>query len=168
MSGEGQQAATTMEEAEFRRVLGHLASGVTVVTSAVPEGPAHGLTATAVTSLSLDPPLVLVCVDRAADTRGAIQSSGAFAINVLGEDDEGLARRFATYPVEEKFEGVAYREESTGSPILGRALAWIDCRLRHVYEGGDHEIFVGEVVACDAREGSPLLYFRGGYGRLTP
>ncbi len=157
-----------MDMAEFRRILGHLASGVTVVTSLDPEGPVNGLTATAVTSLSLDPLLVLVCVDRAADTRGAIERSGSFAINVLGEDAEALARRFATYATEEKFDGVAYRGEVTGAPVLERALAWVDCRLRHQYEGGDHLIYVGEVVAGDARDGGPLLYFRGGYGRLAP
>ena len=168
MSGEAQEASTSMEAAEFRRVLGHLATGVTVVTSADPEGPLNGLTASAVASVSLEPPLVLVCVDRTADTRGAIERSGSFAINVLGEDDEVLARRFATYETEEKFDGVAYREGASGAPILDDALAWVECDLRHVYDGGDHMIYVGEVVSGDARDGGPLLYFRGGYGRLTP
>ncbi len=168
MSGEAQEASTSMDTAEYRRILGHLASGVTVVTSLDPEGPVNGLTASAVTSVSLDPLLVLVCVDRAADTRGAIERSGSFAINVLGEDAEALARRFATYATEEKFDGVAYRRETTGAPVLEAALAWVDCRVRHRYEGGDHLIYVGEVVAGDARDSGPLLYFRGGYGRLAP
>lgn len=154
--------------AEFRRVLGHYATGVTVVASADRDGGVWGLTANAVSSVSLVPPLVLVCVDRESDTHRAIEASEAFAISVLGEGDERIARRFADAPVETKFEGIAYREESTGAPVLDDALAWVDCRLWATYDGGDHSIFVGEVVAADAREGAPLLYFRGGYGRLAP
>jgi flavin reductase (DIM6/NTAB) family NADH-FMN oxidoreductase RutF len=168
MSEEAQEATPAMEPAEFRRVLGHLATGVTVVTARAPAGPLRGLTATAVASLSLDPPLVLACVDHASDTHDAIRESEAFAISVLAEDGERLSRRFADAPVDEKFEGVAYRTEETGAPVLDAALAWVDCRLRHDYDGGDHTIFVGEVVAGDAVEGAPLLYFRGGYGRLSP
>ena len=154
--------------AEFRRVLGHYATGVTVVTSADRDGAAWGLTANAVSSVSLDPPLVLVCVDRESDTHRAIETSESFAISVLDEGGERLARRFADDPVETKFEGIAWREEVTGAPVLDAALAWVDCRLWATYDGGDHSIFVGEVVAADAREGPPLLYFRGGYGRLSP
>lgn len=168
MSGEAHDGSTSLEAAEFRRVLGHLASGVTVVTTVDPEGPVNGLTATAVTSVSLEPPLVLVCVDRTADTCGAIERSGVFAISVLAEDAEVLARRFATYEAEAKFQGIAYHERVTGSPILERAMAWLDCRVQHTYEGGDHVIYVAEVLAGDARDEPPLLYFRGGYGRLTP
>ncbi len=168
MSGEARDVPASFEAAEFRRVLGHFATGVTVVTSADPEGRVNGLTASAVASVSLDPPLVLVCVDRTADTHGAIERSGSFAINVLAEDGEALSRRFADYPAEEKFEGIAFRRAATGAPVLERALAWVDCELRHSHEGGDHTIFVGEVVAGDAVEGAPLLYYRGGYGRLTP
>jgi flavin reductase (DIM6/NTAB) family NADH-FMN oxidoreductase RutF len=154
--------------AEFRRVLGHYATGVTVVSSVDGDGTVWGLTANAVSSVSLDPPLVLICIDREADTHRAIEASDAFAISVLDEDGERLARRFADAPVETKFEGIAYREEVTGAPVLDDALAWVDCRLWATYDGGDHSIFVGEVVAADAREGPPLLYFRGGYGRLSP
>ncbi|MEJ2503473.1 MAG: flavin reductase family protein [Gemmatimonadota bacterium] len=168
MSGEAHQASTPIESAEFRRVLGHYATGVTVVTSQDPDGGVFGLTANSVSSVSLDPPLVLVCVDRTADTYQAIERSEAFAISVLGEGGERLARRFADDPTETKFEGVAYREEVTGAPVLRDALAWIDCRLWAAYDGGDHTIFVGRVVATDARDGAPLLYFRGGYGRLSP
>ena len=156
-----------MEAADFRRVLGHFATGVTVVTSA-DGGAMYGLTASAVTSVSLEPPLVLVCVDRTADTHDAIERSESFAVNTLAADGEALSRRFATYPVGEKFDGVAYRVEETGAPVLEAALAWVDCTLRQAYEGGDHTIFVGEVLAGDARAGAPLLYFRGGYGRLAP
>lgn len=155
-----------MEPAEFRRILGHLPTGVTVVTAS--DGEPCGLTASAVTSVSLDPPLVLVCVGRHTDTHACIERTRAFAVNVLRERAEGLSRRFAEHEPARKFVGVAYRSESTGSPILERALAWIDCRLWASYDGGDHSIFVGEVVAGDADQGAPLLYFRGGYSRLSP
>ena len=159
----------SFEAAEFRRILGHLPTGVAVVSAADPDtGTARGLTANAVSSVSLDPPLVLACVDRSADTHECIERAGAFAVCILGADDETLARRFADYPSERKFEGVAYRSEVTGSPVLDEALAWVDCRVWAAYDGGDHTIFVGEVVAGEAADGPPLLYFRGGYGRLTP
>lgn len=159
----------SFEAAEFRRVLGHLATGVAVVAAADPEsGAVRGLTANAVASVSLDPPLVLACVERTADTHDCIERAGAFAISVLGADDEALARRFADYPAERKFTGAAYRAEATGAPVLDEALAWVDCRVWAAYDGGDHTIFVGEVVAGDAVDGAPLLYFRGGYARLAP
>lgn len=167
MSGEAQQGSTSLDTADFRRVVGHFATGIAVVTSTAPSGPPCGLTASALASVSLEPRLVLVCVDLGSDTHGAIERSGSFAINVLAEDGEALARRFATYPSEDKFDGVAYREEVTGAPVLEASLAWMDCELRHSHDGGDHTIYVGEVRAGDARDGSPLLHFRGGYGRLS-
>jgi flavin reductase (DIM6/NTAB) family NADH-FMN oxidoreductase RutF len=156
----------SFEAAEFRRIMGHLASGVAVVAAADPEnGTVRGLTASAVASVSLDPPLVLASVERSADTHDCIERAGAFAVSILGADDEALARRFADYPSDRKFAGAAYRAETTGAPVLDRALAWVDCRVWAVYDGGDHTIFVGEVVGGGARDGPPLLYFRGGYGR---
>ncbi|HUG40270.1 MAG TPA: flavin reductase family protein [Longimicrobiales bacterium] len=158
----------SFETAEFRRILGHLATGVAVVSAADPDGgPLHGLTANAVASVSLDPPLVLACVERTADTHECIERAGAFAISILGAGDDALARRFADYPSERKFAGAAHRPEVTGAPVLDEALAWVDCRVWAVYDGGDHTIFVGEVVAGDAMDGPPLLYFRGGYGRVA-
>ena len=157
-----------IEEAEFRRVLGHFATGVAVVTASDGAGPPRGLTANAIASVSLDPPLVLVCVELGADTHEVIAAAQAFAISVLHADDEARARRFASYAAGEKFDGVAFTAEVTGAPILDDALAWVDCRLWATYDGGDHTIFVGEVVAGDAVDGPPLLYFRGGYGRPAP
>lgn len=168
MSGEARETPEGIEPADFRRILGHLAAGIAVVSAVDPEGAPRGLTAIAVTSVSLDPPLVLACVDREADTHDCIERAGAFAISVLGEDGEELARRFATYPAASKFDGVAHRRAATGSPVLESALGWVDCRLWASYDGGDHTIFVGEVVGGDAGGGGgPLLYYRGGYGRLT-
>lgn len=157
-----------MDSAEFRRILGHWASGVSIVTTRTRDGRACGLTANSVASLSLDPLLVLVCVEKNADTHDCIRSAGAFAINVLTSEGERMARRFAAWEIDRKFDGLAYHEEQTGSPVLDEALAWVDCRLHAEYDGGDHTIFVGEVLAGDATDGTPLLYYRGGYGRFTP
>jgi flavin reductase (DIM6/NTAB) family NADH-FMN oxidoreductase RutF len=157
-----------MDSAEFKRILGHWPSGVGIVTTVTAEGRACGLTASSFASLSLDPFLVLVCVEKNADTHDCIRAAGAFAVNVLKSDEERIARRFAAWEVDRKFDGLAYHSEVTGSPVLDDALAWVDCRVHAEYEGGDHTIFVGEVVTGNASEGSPLLYYRGGYGRFTP
>ncbi len=158
-----------MDAAEFRRIMGHFATGVTVVTSRdAAGGTPCGLTVNTVTSVSLRPTLVLVCVEQGADSHDCIRGSGYFAINILTSDQERLSRRFAGWDVDEKFAGVAYRTEATGAPILEDAMGWLDCRVRADYPGGDHTIFVGEVVAGDVRDEAPLIYFRGGYGRFTP
>jgi flavin reductase (DIM6/NTAB) family NADH-FMN oxidoreductase RutF len=156
-----------VEPHEFRRILGHWASGVAVVATTTAAGELRGLTANAVASVSLDPPLVLACVERDADTHDAIRDAGFFSVSVLQQQDERSARRFAGDEAD-KFRGVAYHMETTGAPILDAALAWVDCRLRDAFDGGDHTIFVGQVVDGDAREGEPLVYYRGGYNRLMP
>lgn len=158
-----------IEASEFRRVMGHFASGVTVVTARRSDGVPCGLTANSFCSVSLHPPLVLVCVEYAADSHNCIRDMGAFAINVLEEGrGEGLSRRFAEWGLEDKFRGVAHREERSGAPVLEDALAWLDCRIVEAISAGDHSIFLGEVIAADAREGTPLVYYRGGYGRFVP
>jgi flavin reductase (DIM6/NTAB) family NADH-FMN oxidoreductase RutF len=157
-----------VDPSEFRRILGHWTSGVAVVTSQSASAGPFGLTASAVTSVSLDPPLVLVCIDRAADSHDSIRAAGSFAVNVLPQSSERTARRFASDETAVKFEGIAYRSEVTGAPVLDEALAWVDCRVHHAFDGGDHTIFVGEVLAGDAREGEPLVYYRGGFNRLVP
>jgi flavin reductase (DIM6/NTAB) family NADH-FMN oxidoreductase RutF len=158
-----------MDDIEFRRVMGHFATGVTVVTASSGAGVPHGLTANAISSVSLDPTLVLVCVERTADTEPVIREAGAFAINILPEErGEVLARRFAEVDTGDRFSGVAHRPGSTGAPILERALAWLDCTVHEELPGGDHTIFLGKVVAGDADEGTPLVYYRGGYGRFQP
>ncbi|MEJ2216027.1 MAG: flavin reductase family protein [Gemmatimonadota bacterium] len=159
----------SLDSAEFRRIMGHLVTGVTVVTTTNPEnGQPCGLTANAVASVSLKPALVLACVERGADTHDRIERAGVFAVNVLREQDERMSRRFSAWEVDAKFEGVAFHGEVTGAPVLDEALAWVDCRVYAAYDGGDHTIYVGEVQAGDASMGSPLLYYRGGYGRFVP
>jgi 3-hydroxy-9,10-secoandrosta-1,3,5(10)-triene-9,17-dione monooxygenase reductase component len=157
---------------DFRRVLGHFASGVTVVTTCDADGHAAGLTASAFTSVSLHPPLVLVCVAHASQSYPALRASGRFAVNVLAADQEAISRRFATSALPDgadKFEGIAYRPGALGLPLLEGALGHVECSTVPAYPGGDHTIFVGQVEAgaCghDA-EAAPLLYYRGQYSRL--
>src|SRR5690606_15385352 len=150
-SGFQSRAKEMPDELQFRHVMAHFATGVTIVTSRSPDGRPCGLTANSVASVSLSPLLVLVCVDRAAASHACIVDGGAFAISILDRRQEGLARRFSAADRSGRFEDVACRVETTGSPVLEDALAWLDCRVRNVYEEGDHSIVVGEVVACDAR-----------------
>jgi 3-hydroxy-9,10-secoandrosta-1,3,5(10)-triene-9,17-dione monooxygenase reductase component len=146
----------------FRAVMGHFATGVTVVTAATADGPV-GLTANAVCSLSLDPLLLLVCFDNAARTLPVVRSTGRFGVNVLGADQEDLARLFASKrPEREKFAGVAHTVHD-GIPVIEGALAWVGCRLERVVPGGDHTIGIGAVEAAEAGSGEPLLWFRGTY-----
>jgi flavin reductase (DIM6/NTAB) family NADH-FMN oxidoreductase RutF len=154
------------DELRFRQVMGNFTTGVVVVTSRTRDGRLCGLTANSVASVSLDPVLVLVCVDRQAASHACIVDGGAFALSILEGEGEALARRFAAKDRAARFDDVAYRTEVTGSPVLVGALAWLDCRIREVHKGGDHSIVVGEVVACDAREGDPLVFFRGAYRRM--
>ncbi|MDE2573632.1 MAG: flavin reductase, partial [bacterium] len=128
---------------------GTLATGVTIVTTGS-KGEEHGCTASAVTSLSLAPPLMLVCLDRLAKTHVKMIEAGKFAINILAAGCEGerLSRLFAG-KAEDKFRGIASRRNLTGAPILCNASAWLECELERTYEGGDHTIFIGRVVAAD-------------------
>ncbi len=150
---------------EFRAALRHFPAGVTVVTTRDAQGRPCGLTASAFTSVSLDPPLVLVCVDHAATAYPAFEACGWFAVNVLGNSQEHLSRRFAASRPD-KFVGVAYREGQAGLPILEDVVAALECRLVHRYPGGDHTIFVGRVEGTAIAGGPPLVYFQGGYHRL--
>jgi flavin reductase (DIM6/NTAB) family NADH-FMN oxidoreductase RutF len=154
---------------EFRRAMGHFATGVTIVTTLDGQRRPCGLTANAFCSVSLEPMLVLVCIDVTSDTHQCIRDAGCFAVNALQEGSgEVLSRRFSTYGIEDKFQGVAYRAESSGAPVLEESLMWLDCRVTNEVPAGDHTVFFGEVLAADAREGTPLVYYRGGYGRFVP
>jgi flavin reductase (DIM6/NTAB) family NADH-FMN oxidoreductase RutF len=146
----------------FRSVMGHFATGVTVVTAATPDGPV-GMTANAVCSLSLEPLLLLVAFDNEARTLPAVRRTGRFGVNVLAAGQEDLARLFASKGVEgEKFAGVAHTVHD-GIPVIEGALAWIGCRLERLIEAGDHTIGIGAVEAAEAGRGDPLLWYRGGY-----
>lgn len=158
-----------IDSSEFRRVMGHFPTGVTIVTSRHQDGRPCGLTLNAFCSLSLNPAQVLVCVEKEADSHACIEQSGIFCVNILEEEKgEVLSRRFSTWGLQDKFQGVAYREERSSAPILEAALAWLECRVTQQISSGDHTIFVGEVMDADAHEGRPLVYYRGGYGRFIP
>jgi flavin reductase (DIM6/NTAB) family NADH-FMN oxidoreductase RutF len=153
-----------IDEYRFRQALGHFASGVTVVTTAH-DGHLYGMTVSSFASLSLKPPLILICVENALTTRTAISESGQFAVNILEKRQEHLSRRFATRD-NDKFVGVAWHSSRFGLPVLEGALAVIECQLRDTFSGGDHTIFVGEVLDAEIGQGSPLLYYRRGYHEL--
>ncbi len=145
--------------------MGRFPTGVTVVTASTADGPA-GLAANAVTSLSLDPPLMLACLDRGSRTLRAVEAAGRFGINVLGSDSEDLARGFGRkMPMEEKWDGVEW-EQRGGIPHLAAAIVFVACTMRDVLAGGDHVIVTGEVEAIDQREGEPLVFVEGGYVEL--
>jgi len=150
---------------DFRRVLSHFATGVTIVTTSDPDGRPTGLTVSAFTSLSLDPPLILVCVDHKSQSYPILREGKAFAVNVLCVDHEGLSRRFASTRLD-KFEGVTYRAGHLGLPLLEGALGHLECVTVSRHVEGDHTIFVGRVEHVGVGDGEPLLYFRGKYKRL--
>lgn len=156
----------------FRAVLSHLAAGVVVVTTRDPDGEPHGMTATSVCSVSLEPPLVMACLSRDAATHAAVAQSGIFALNLLPETEERLARHFATQS-RDKFAELSPGSSETGSPVLEGALAYCDCSVVRSVPAGDHTIFIGRVIAADARADrardhsvGPLLYYRGRYGAI--
>jgi 3-hydroxy-9,10-secoandrosta-1,3,5(10)-triene-9,17-dione monooxygenase reductase component len=151
----------------YRDAIGRFATGVCVVTTRGPSGPA-GLTTNAVTSLSLDPLLLLVCFDNASRTLPLVRESGRFAVNVLRAGQEDLAGVFASKLVAaEKFEQVTHSERD-GVPVIDDALAWMVCEVRDLHPGGDHTIGVGEVTALGHEEGDPLVFYAGAYARLDP
>jgi flavin reductase (DIM6/NTAB) family NADH-FMN oxidoreductase RutF len=154
--------------AEFRHAIGHFATGVTVVTSIGPGGEPVGTTANAVSSLSLDPPLILVCFDRASLTLEAVRSHGAFVVNVLAAPQQHLSANFARRGLAAAWEGVRHHPGSTGSPRLHGVLAVLECTVERCLAGGDHEIVVGRVREAEtAGDGvAPLVYWRGAYASL--
>jgi flavin reductase (DIM6/NTAB) family NADH-FMN oxidoreductase RutF len=149
----------------FRQSLGCFASGVSVVTTRSSDGRLHGITVSAFSSLSLDPPLVLICIDKGASLHQQLEPGGFFAVNLLAEDQEAISRRFASRD-SDRFSGVEFTEGVTGPPLIKGSLACIECRVVDALPGGDHTIFVGEVVSTQVKEGAPLLYFRGKYCKL--
>jgi flavin reductase (DIM6/NTAB) family NADH-FMN oxidoreductase RutF len=154
------------EANELRRAMGCFATGVTVITTRDQAGRPFGLTANAVTSLSLVPPLLLICVDRNAETFPHFFDSKIFVLNILAENQEEISRRFASSGGE-KFAGLDYQLGRLGTPVLSGTLGHIECRIIETIEGGDHVIHIGEVDEAEWREGRPLLFYRGKYGRLA-
>jgi flavin reductase (DIM6/NTAB) family NADH-FMN oxidoreductase RutF len=161
-------AADQVTATDFRHAIGHFATGVTVVTSIDADGQPVGTTANAVSSLSLDPPLILVCFDRSSATLEAIVSHGAFAVNVLGARQQHLSANFARRGLAAAWDGVEHRPGPTGSPRLEGVLASLECTVEHRLDGGDHEIVVGRVheVETSGADVAPLLFWRGTYASL--
>jgi flavin reductase (DIM6/NTAB) family NADH-FMN oxidoreductase RutF len=152
-------------QAGYRQAIARFATGVTVITTTTPAGPA-GMTASAVSSLSLEPLLMLVCINNRLPTHDAVLSSRAFAVNVLGEDDEYLAVRFAT-PGIDKFRGLQI-DAHDGVPVLRSAIAHFVCEVHERLPGGDHSIFIGRVLHCEhVPTARPLLYYGASFGGLN-
>lgn len=157
-----------MDAQRFRQVLGSYPTGVTVVTGRGGNGEPFGLTVNSFTSVSLDPPLVLVCIDRLSSSHDPLVEGGSFAVNVLARDQTALAARFATEPSAERFLDLAWEEGPLGDPVLPGAVAWLACRLAAVHPAGDHSILVGRVEELDASDREALVFHRGGYAVVAP
>ena len=163
-----QGAAMTGGSRGFRDAMGRLATGVTVVTSLAPDGRPIGCTANAVTSVSLDPPLLLACMKRNSASLPVFQRTGRFGVSVLRVGDEEVARRFSGGRRIDRFRGLELHDASA-IPILAGALSWLECRVWNSVDAGDHTILVGEVVAHGIGEaGRPLVFFGGEFGTFTP
>lgn len=156
------------DAARFRQVLGHFCTGVSVVTT-LHDGRPVGFTAQSFTSVSLDPPLVAFCPATTSASWASIRTVGSFCANILSDEQEALGRVFATRGAD-RFTGVGWEPSATTrSPVLAGVLAWVDCRVHAVHEAGDHLLVVGRVVDLGiSGRGSPLLFYRGGYGRFAP
>jgi flavin reductase (DIM6/NTAB) family NADH-FMN oxidoreductase RutF len=155
----------TVSPDEFRSVLGRFPSGVTVVTTKGPDGSDSGMTVSAFCSVSLEPPLVLICIEKSASAYQALTGSTGFVVNILSAGQEQIARRFAIVDID-RFEGVGYSRSQTGFAVLDDALGLIECRTVAQHDAGDHTVIVGEVEGARAGMGTPLLYYRGGYAQL--
>jgi flavin reductase ActVB len=149
----------------FRQALAQFASGITVVTTRDPEGRPVGLTVSAFCSVSLDPPLILVCVDERSATHDGFEASGRFGVSILAEGQEEVSRGFARGGPE-KFGTLALETGPLGTPLVPGALAQLECAIRDAHVAGDHTIYVGEILGLSARPGRPLVYHRGAYRRL--
>jgi flavin reductase (DIM6/NTAB) family NADH-FMN oxidoreductase RutF len=155
-----------VEPPQFRQLLGRFATGVTVLTSRLPDGEPIGMTANSLASVSLQPPLVLVSVEKGHDMHTAMDKGTHYVFNILAAEQEALSRRFAAAEPD-RFRGVSYRENQHGIAVLEGVVAHIECEKQTAVPGGDHTIFIGLVVGGDATDKRPLLYYRGGYAGLS-
>jgi flavin reductase (DIM6/NTAB) family NADH-FMN oxidoreductase RutF len=152
------------DQARFREVLGHLATGITIVT-ATDEGEPVGFSCQSFAALSLDPPMVILAPAKSSTSWPRIARAGAFCVNILGEHQEAVCRAFAVSGGN-KFDGVDWTPGVTGSPLIEGSLATVECTLGAIYEGGDHELVTGHVVDMEIGKGSPLIFYRSGFGRF--
>ncbi|HEX7706099.1 MAG TPA: flavin reductase family protein [Thermoanaerobaculia bacterium] len=154
-----------IDDAEFKLALSHFVSGVTVVTT-VNEGIRYGMTVASFASLSLNPPLVVICIEKTVKSHDAIAAAGVFGVSILAESQAELSNRFASRR-DDKFADVALREGALGVPLIEGAICTLECRVHSQLPGGDHTIFVGEVESISTSEDAPLVYFRSGYRQLA-
>jgi flavin reductase (DIM6/NTAB) family NADH-FMN oxidoreductase RutF len=155
-----------LDQARFREVLGHFATGITIVT-ATDEGEPVGFSCQSFAALSLDPPMVILAPSKSSTSWPRIARAGSFCVNILGEHQEAVCRAFAISGGD-KFDGVEWSPGVTGAPLIAGSLATVECTLGAIYEGGDHELVTGHVVNMEIGEGSPLLFYRSGFGRFVP
>jgi flavin reductase (DIM6/NTAB) family NADH-FMN oxidoreductase RutF len=151
-----------IDPASFRRLCGHFATGVVVISTTGEHGELVGMTANSFTSVSLEPPLVSVNIDHTADMHRHLLRAGRFAINVLESRQEAVSRRFAGEHAD-RFDGVAYHLDGNGLPILAGTIATLECERHTSFEAGDHTVVIGRVTGGVTADGRPLLYYRGGY-----
>ncbi|MFC4601077.1 flavin reductase family protein [Cohnella hongkongensis] len=158
-----------MDSLEWRNAMGRFATGITVVTTTDADGRPQGMTVNAFTSLSLEPPMLLVCLDNKSATLAHIVESRKFCVHFLSEKQEAVSRAFARKGGTEKFEGIPYTFGEMGVPVLDGCLAYVECGLRRAVEGGDHQILLGDgmKLVVSSTEQAPLVFFGGKYGRLA-
>ena len=155
----------TIDQHAFRAVLGRFASGVTVVTTVDKNGDDRGMTVSSFCSVSLEPPLILICVEHSGSVYQTMADAATFTVNILSEGQEALARRFAG-PDPDRFEGLGFSRGGNGNAIFSEVLGYLQCNVVARHQTGDHDILVAEVEEAMAEEGRPLLYYRGGYAQM--
>jgi flavin reductase (DIM6/NTAB) family NADH-FMN oxidoreductase RutF len=157
----------SFSQADLKNAYARWATGVTIVTARAGDR-IHGMTVSSFTEVSLEPPLVLICIEKTSNTQPVIAEGGVFAVNILARDQEPLAKRFACAEAEDRrFENLDFKTGATGAPLLAGAVASLDCRLESAHESGDHIIYVGEVVGLHVSDGDPLLFYNRGYCGLA-
>ncbi|HWE43534.1 MAG TPA: flavin reductase family protein [Gemmatimonadaceae bacterium] len=154
----------SLDQDAFRAVLGRFASGVTVVTVLGANGRDYGMTVSAFSSVSLEPPLVMVCIGEESSLQPMIAGATHYGVSILASDQEPLSRRFAAHG--ERFDGIGFSRGENGMALIDGALAFMECRIVARHRAGDHTIVVGEVEAASVADARPLLYYRGGYAQL--
>jgi 3-hydroxy-9,10-secoandrosta-1,3,5(10)-triene-9,17-dione monooxygenase reductase component len=156
----------SIDSIEFRRAMGQFATGIAIVAGRDTDGRPFGLTVNSFTSVSLEPPLVLFCLANRSELNAPLASTRMYGVSVLAEDQQDWSTRFAT-PGADRFSGVELAGGPHGLPLVPGALAWLECRVAAIHPGGDHSIYLGEVLHLEARPGRPLLYHGSGYRRLA-
>lgn len=157
-----------LDVAVFRQVMRTFPTGVTVVAARDGEGVPLGLTVNSFTSVSLDPPTVLICIDRGSTSHDRLVDAGAFTVNILASGQDALASRFATDPAADRFDGVVWSAGPNGAPVLDGVAAWLACTVEAVHPGGDHSILVARVDDARAASPSSMVFFGGAFGEMGP